>query len=158
VADDAPKFACDAMLGGLARWLRAAGYDASWREGIPDWDLVREAQREGRILLSSDTGVFQIGIVRDGDVRSLFVPHGLGKREQLAHVLGQLGLGLLSPRCMRCGGELRIIPPEQARPRVPARTFGWVSEFFECERCRHLFWRGSHWPRIAEALHQAGGD
>ena len=31
-----PWFACDAMLGGLARWLRAAGYDASWEHGIDD--------------------------------------------------------------------------------------------------------------------------
>lgn len=35
-----PRFACDAMLGGLARWLRAAGYDASWQEGITDQELI----------------------------------------------------------------------------------------------------------------------
>jgi len=63
--DNEPTFACDAMLGGLARWLRAAGYDASWTEGIDDWDLVRLARREGRVLLSSDTGIFKIGVVRD---------------------------------------------------------------------------------------------
>jgi uncharacterized protein with PIN domain len=146
------------MLGGLARWLRAAGYDASWREGIPDWDLVREARRDGRILLTSDTGILRIGVVRDGDVRSLFVPHGLGKREQLAHVLTRLGLPPLPPRCMRCGGALLEVPPEAARPRVPARTFAWVNRFFECERCGHMFWRGTHWPRIDEALRQAGGS
>lgn len=33
---DPPRFACDAMLGGLARWLRAAGYDATWTYGIED--------------------------------------------------------------------------------------------------------------------------
>jgi uncharacterized protein with PIN domain len=66
-----PQFACDAMLGGLARWLRAAGYDAWWRADIGDWDLVRLAQREGRLLLTSDTGIFRIGVVRDGDVPGL---------------------------------------------------------------------------------------
>ena len=39
-----PTFACDVMLGGLARWLRAAGYDAVWSNTIEDWDLVRLAQ------------------------------------------------------------------------------------------------------------------
>jgi len=29
-------FFCDAMLGGLARWLRAAGYDAEYEYGIDD--------------------------------------------------------------------------------------------------------------------------
>ena len=52
------RFACDAMLGGLARWLRAAGYDASWRVDISDPDLIRLSRDEGRTLLSSDTGIF----------------------------------------------------------------------------------------------------
>jgi DUF1680 family protein len=30
----------DAMLGGLARWLRAAGYDARFEYGIDDADLI----------------------------------------------------------------------------------------------------------------------
>jgi uncharacterized protein with PIN domain len=148
-------FACDAMLGGLARWLRAAGYEASWREGIADWDLVRQARREGSVLLSSDTGIFRIGVVRDGDVPALFVPHGLDKRQQLAFVLKHFGLQPRAPRCMACGGELRELPPEQARERVPPRTFAWMHEFFECERCGRLFWPGTHWQRIADALRQA---
>jgi uncharacterized protein with PIN domain len=143
------------MLGGLARWLRAAGYDASWSAGIDDWDLVRLALREGSVLLSSDTGLFRIGVVRDGDVPALFVPHGLGKCEQLAFVLRRLGLRPLSPRCMACGGALRDVPREQALPRVPPRTFDWVGQFFECQRCGRLFWPGTHWQRIAEALRQA---
>jgi uncharacterized protein with PIN domain len=155
MADAPPKFACDAMLGGLARWLRAAGYDASWQEGIADWDLIRQARREGSVLLSSDTGIFRIGVVRDGEVPALFVPHGLGKREQLAFVLKHFGLRPLPPRCMACGGALRDVAPEAARPRVPPRTFGWVRQFSECERCGRLFWPGSHWPRIADALRQA---
>jgi uncharacterized protein len=51
-------FACDAMLGGLARWLRAAGYDASWHPGIDDRDVIRLSRDERRMLLSSDTGIF----------------------------------------------------------------------------------------------------
>src|SRR5206468_2540549 len=32
----AVRFWCDAGLGGLARWLRAAGYEAAWQAGIAD--------------------------------------------------------------------------------------------------------------------------
>src|ERR1700726_4335696 len=107
MANDAPhQFACDAMLGGLARWLRAAGYDASWQANIDDWDLIRLAQREGRILLTSDTGILRVGIVRDGEVPGQLIPHGLAKRDQLAFVLDKLGLPLRPPRCMACGGLL----------------------------------------------------
>src|SRR5262249_42032190 len=117
-----PRFACDAMLGGLARWLRAAGYDTTWQAGIDDWDLVRLAQREGRRLVSSDTGLFQIGIVRDGDVPALFIPHGLTRRKQLAFVLHHLRLVPREPRCMACGGALGQVPKEHVRDRAPPRS------------------------------------
>src|SRR5262245_44410317 len=140
MADDSgPRFACDAMLGGLARWLRAAGYDAFWQEGIDDWDLVRLARTEGRMLLTSDTGLLRIGIVRDGDVPSRFIPHGLSRRRQVAFALGRLGLARREPRCMACGGDLAEVPREQAQGRVPPRSFAGHERFWECGRCRRVF-------------------
>jgi uncharacterized protein with PIN domain len=106
-----PRFACDAMLGGLARWLRAAGYDASWHDGIADPELVRLARSEGRTVLSSDGDVFEFALVRDGVVPALFVPRGLAVRAQLARVLRGLALPLREPRCMAC------IAPLGPRPR-----------------------------------------
>ena len=53
------RFLCDAMLGGLAKWLRAAGYDAYYaREGtdVSDRTLTAKALEEGRVLLTSDGG------------------------------------------------------------------------------------------------------
>jgi uncharacterized protein with PIN domain len=149
------RFACDAMLGGLARWLRAAGYDAVWQEGIDDWDLVRLARREGRTLLTSDTGILCLGIVRDGEVSVLFVPHGLTKQEQLAFVLGKLRLPLREPRCMACGGDLVEVAREEVRERVPPRSLAWAERFYQCRGCGRPFWQGTHWQQIAETLRQA---
>ncbi|MCJ7544818.1 MAG: Mut7-C RNAse domain-containing protein, partial [Phycisphaerae bacterium] len=42
------------MLGGLARWLRAAGYDAEFTYGIDDRQLLHRATESGRMILSSD--------------------------------------------------------------------------------------------------------
>jgi uncharacterized protein with PIN domain len=154
--DSVKCFACDAMLGGLARWLRAAGYDAAWQRVIQDWDLIRLALGEGRLLLSSDTGIFRIGIVRDGEVPALFIPHGLGKQEQLGFVLRTLNLPLCEPRCMACGGELVEVPKEQVRERIPPRTYDWQEQFYECRRCHRLLWKGSHWQRIEQRLQEAG--
>ena len=153
-----PRFFCDVMLGGLARWLRAAGYDAAWEEHIDDGDLVRRAADEGRVLLSSDIGVFKRGIVRDGEVPALLIPVGLGKQEQLAFVLRELSLPLREPRCMACGGALAEADKERARGRVPARTWAWLDRFYECTRCGRVFWRGTHWRQIAERLGQAGQE
>lgn len=153
-----PRFFCDVMLGGLARWLRAAGYDVSWRDHIADPDLVRLADVERRILLSSDTGIFKTGIVRDGEVPSLFVPHGLTLAEQLAFVLRELKLAAREPRCMACGGELREVDKESARGRVPERSWNWQEHFWECGRCGQMFWRGTHWDRIGEQLRALDPD
>lgn len=151
------RFACDAMLGSLARWLRAAGYDAFWQEGIDDWALVRLALGEGRTLLTSDTGILRIGCVRDGELPALFIPHGLGREEQLAFVLRELKLPPREPRCMACGGRLAEVPREQVRDRVPPRSFERQERFRQCERCGRLLWQGTHWQRIAGVLERVSG-
>jgi len=148
------RFACDAMLGGLARWLWAAGHEAFWQADIQDWDLIRLARHENRVLLSSDTGIFKIGIVRDGLLPALFIPHGLSKIAQLSYVFERLSLSVRDPRCMACGGELAAIPKMTVKHRAPPRTYAWVEEFFECTLCKQLFWKGTHWRRIETALAQ----
>jgi uncharacterized protein with PIN domain len=150
--DDSPAFWCDAMLGGLARWLRAAGYDAAWVEGIDDTDLVRRALATRRILLTCDTGLMKHGAIAGGRVRALLLPPGLSKLNQLRFVLKSLALGRRPTRCMACGGELMEIPKESARPEAPPRSFAWCDAFFRCRRCAKLFWRGTHWQRIEMAL------
>jgi uncharacterized protein with PIN domain len=150
-----PCFACDAMLGGLARWLRAAGYDASWRVDIDDGDLIRQSQSEGRIVLSSDTDISLYTVIRDWVVPSLFIPRNQSPLQQLAHVLEKLALPLREPRCMDCGGSLIEVRKEQVRERVPARTFAWLDQFWECCGCSKIFWHGTHWQRIQERLTEA---
>ena len=61
-------FVCDAGLGGLARWLRAAGYDAVWQTELDDAGVIREAQRRGATLLTTDTLMMERGVLRDGIV------------------------------------------------------------------------------------------
>jgi uncharacterized protein with PIN domain len=153
--DPEPRFACDVMLGALARWLRAAGYDASWAPHIDDGDLVRLARDEGRLLLSSDGGIFQRTAVRQGQPAALFVPRGLDRQEQLAFVLGRLSLPLRPPRCMACGGALAEAARERVRDRVPLLSFARMERFYECARCARVFWHGTHWQRIAGLLRAA---
>ena len=150
--DEGPAFWCDAMLGGLARWLRAAGYDAAWVEGIADAELLRRALASGRILLTADTALARHGAIRSGRVRALLVPPGRTKFEQLQFVMRSLSLHRRPTRCMTCGGRLRLIPKEAARPEAPPRTFAWRDEFYRCERCAKLFWCGTHWERITACL------
>jgi len=150
-----PRFACDAMLGALARWLRAAGYDTFWQEGIDDWDLIRFAQQEKRMLISCDTGIFRIAIVRDGDVPALQLPNQLTTEQQLRRVMKHFSLPVRKARCMRCSGILKEMPKEEMADLVPPKSYAWVDQFWQCQSCHQPFWKGTHWQRISEVLEQA---
>ena len=109
------------MLGGLAKWLRAAGYDTYYaREGtdIADGSLVRMALKEDRVLLTSDRGFLERKPVRDEEVSLLVVPH-LTLEEQLRLVVGSFGLAHRPSRCMECNGELETVQPGEVIDLVP---------------------------------------
>jgi len=113
----APWFVCDVGLGGLARWLRGAGYMAWWREGVGDAELITEARARRAILLTTDSGMMERGILRDGQVPAIWVSPGLTKMQQLESILIDLDLPLLAPRCMKM--RRRTATGAQGRRRRP---------------------------------------
>ncbi len=154
-----PRFLCDAMLGGLAKWLRAAGYDTYYAlEGteISDRSLTRRALEEGRTLLTSDSGFLERKPVRDGSVVFLRIPN-LPLEEQLRLVVGHFGLVRRQSRCMECNGELAVVPSGAVVGRVPQDVIREEREFFICEGCGRVFWHGSHWDRISGRLSRVFG-
>jgi uncharacterized protein with PIN domain len=153
------KFLCDAMLGGLAKWLRAAGYDTYYaREGTDTSDrfLVRMALDEERVLLTSDGGFLERKPVRDKRVSLLVLPH-LPVEDQLRLVAGSFDLERRPSRCMECNGELGVVPPDAVAGQVPPAVIRHHERFFRCQRCGRVFWHGSHWERIHGRLERVFG-
>jgi uncharacterized protein len=155
--DDAPRFLCDASLGGLARWLRAAGYEAALAPEVPPKRLPDEALRREAVLLTTDAEALDRRIVADGSLRVVWLPTSLLVEEKLALVFRDLGLALREPRCMACGGPLEARAKESVLARIPPRTARWKDEYFVCAACDRLYWQGTHWERIAAALRDAAG-
>jgi uncharacterized protein with PIN domain len=149
-----PAFLCDHSLGGLARWLRAAGYDAREARGPGD-ALLRQARAEGRVALGSQVELLDRRSVRDRAVDFLWVPTGLAPADQLLLVLRDLGLELREPRCMACGGALLARDKAAVLPRIPPRTARWRDDYWTCAACDRLFWQGTHWDRIRAGLEAA---
>ncbi len=145
-----PRFACDAMLGGLSRWLRAMGYAASFEDGIDDGELVAQAERDGSVVLSSDAPLFERKLLKSGRVRGLFVPRHAPIEEQLVFVMRRFALEVRDPRCMRCGGALLEAPRESVRDEAPTLAFLRCDRFWRCGGCARLFWHDTHWAHIAE--------
>lgn len=139
------------MLGGLARWLRAAGYDARF-EHLDDGHLVKLAEETRAVLLSSDAPLFERTKIKDGTVRALFVPRHRPILEQTAFVLRTFGLPVKDARCMQCGGVLAKVEKRDVEAQLPPKTRTAYDEFWRCERCGKLYWHGAHWEKIEHRL------
>jgi uncharacterized protein len=146
------RFFCDAGLGGLARWLRAAGYDAAWEAGIDDDVLLKEARKLAATVLTTDSMLMERRVIRDCIIPAFWLPPTLSIGEQLMLVLREFALPLQERRCMSCGGTLLPADKEALRDRIPPRTYRWRNEYYLCSRCGKLFWHGTHWDRIEREL------
>ena len=157
MAHDGPvatRFFCDAGLGGLARWLRAAGYEAFWIEHIDDDVLLQQAQKRSATLLTTDSVLMERRILRDRVISSLWLPPTLSIAHQLELVVREFHLDLRPPRCMSCGGELTPSNKEALGARIPPKTYRWLDDYFVCAQCGKLFWHGTHWHRISRTLRE----
>jgi len=145
-------FFCDAGLGGLARWLRAAGHEALWEAGIDDDELLRRARQISATILTTDSMLMERRLLRDRIIPAFWLPPTLQIAEQLKLVFREFGLKVGEPRCMSCGGELRRVEKEALKERIPPKTYRWLDEYFVCSGCDKLFWKGTHWERIEKGL------
>ncbi len=149
---DAPAVACDAMCGGLARWLRMLGVDASYRAGITDAELVQHALCEARLVISGDRRLFERRVFRDGSLRGLLIPVGLRLDEQVRFVAQSIPISVAPPRCTRCNGRLERVSRAEVADVVPARSLVWAESFDRCSACGQVYWQGTHWQRIRRRL------
>lgn len=144
---DEPRFACDAMLGTLARWLRFAGFDASFDPSLPDPALAAAARRDGRWLLT-----------RDGRLAASAGPRVVLLRRtdlagQAAELRSRLALtadpAKAFTRCSRCNAPLEPVAPDDVAREVPPYVAAHAARFVRCPGCRRIYWPGTHSERIS---------
>ena len=145
-----PRFVVDTMLGKLARWLRAMGYDTLDPREAGDRRLLAVASGEERILLTRDRSLALLAGPRSCLIRSERVD------AQIAEVARAL---VLSPpdtdwltRCLGCNSPLEPRSREGVRGLVPARVFSAQNDFRGCPGCGKVYWAGSHAGRIVARL------
>lgn len=147
------KFVADGMLGSLVRWLRMMGYDVEYAIGFEDDKLVSSAKQDGRVLLTRDLELYRRCIAKGIDA---FYVEGKNEAERLAALSARYGIRLemdLSlSRCPRCNTSIHQVPKEKVADRLERNTFTHYEEFWECPKCKKVYWQGAHWPKIRETL------
>lgn len=120
--DQPLTFLCDAGLGGLARWPRAAGYVARWQETIDDATLVVRAIEQRAVVLSTDSQLLERRVFVSGSAEVFWLPPACGMAAQLRLDLRRWNLAFREPLCMRCSGPLDRVDKETVKERIPPRT------------------------------------
>jgi uncharacterized protein with PIN domain len=152
------KLLADAMLGRLAKWLRVLGYDTAYLAGTDDFAVMRQARAEDRLILTRDHDF----TARKG-VRALLIESEV-LEEQLRQVRAAVGppAGDGAPRCPVCNHPLQEVPVEQVADRIPPYIRRKHEHFAECDNCRRVYWRGTHWQRMEALINkvweEAGDD
>ena len=145
------KFLCDAMLGRLARWLRAAGHDARFADcADDDRHLLESAIEEGRILLTRDRGLAERKSAR-GRVLLLQSETVSMQARELKRRLGVDWLYDPFTRCIVDNTPLRVATPEEAAA-LPGKVRGYGEPFASCPMCRRVYWAGDHHQRMRRRL------
>lgn len=156
--DDAPrppKLFADAMLGALARWLRALDLDVAYDPSLDDPALVDFSVAEGRTILTRDRRLTERRLARNH-----ILIQSDDVAEQVRQVLETLGIapepGRLLGRCLRCNQPLVDIDAEAARAWVPPWVARTQEEFRICPECGRIYWPGTHASRMRERLEEMG--
>ncbi len=168
LGDSGPlRFLVDEHLGRLARHLRLAGFDADaphlsdvdeapTSSDAGDQRLLDQAKESHRVLLTRDRAL--VDRAKRAGVQVHFV-QALGQDEQFREVLisfdaldaAASGAGFLT-RCLDCNSIVHRMPRDSAMGRVPADILATQDEFFCCQRCERVYWKGSHYARMREWL------
>lgn len=144
------KFILDVHLGTLARYLRLAGFDSYYRNNLADDEIIRISLAEQRIILTRD-----LPLLKNGQVTHGYFVRNTSPKRQFAEILQRFDLkGQLKPftRCMDCNGMIESVDKESVRGHVQPNTFQYISEYYRCRSCGKIYWKGSHYERMAGML------
>ena len=148
-----PRFVLDTHLGKLAKYLRMLGFDSLYGNDMEDGTLVElSCAGEGRTLLTRDIGLLKRKRITNG-----YFVRETHPRLQAREILERFDLKrMIRPfrLCIHCNGKLRPVDREEAAQMVPAGVLRDFADFVMCDDCRHIYWKGSHYDRMANFIQE----
>lgn len=146
------RFVLDVHLGKLAAYLRMMGFDSLYRNDYDDPTLANISADEQRTLLTCDRQL----LMRKQVTHGYFV-RSRQPQQQLLEVLSRFNLfDNKKPftRCMHCNGITRLVDKQEIEARLQAETKKYYNEFFQCEDCNKIYWKGSHYLKMQARINR----
>lgn len=149
------RFICDDHLGKLARYLRVCGYDTAYKQNCDNSELLNIALTENRHILTRDTRLIALTLVRD---------YTLIKADNWAGQLKQvvsdycliIEISRLFSRCLEDNTPTIEVDKRMIRYAVYPYTYEHHNYFRQCPKCKRVYWSGSHVEAMLERLKSVG--
>lgn len=151
------KLLCDEMLGSLARWLRAAGYDTALAPpGTADGELLAQCVREERRLITRDRALAEAA--QNAEVATILLPQG-SLDAHACRLAVDAGIDWMLAPFTRCIADNTILDeaPSDRLEVVPAPFRDDPADLRFCPACQRVYWPGGHVRRMAAQLEQWRG-
>ena len=141
------KFITDVNLGKLAKKLRLLGFDTALVGQVSEDEIVQNAVTEKRIILTRNAGLLKIKTVTHG-----YWVRSTEPVRQVAEVTHKFDLiENIKPfsRCSVCNGRIEQVEKSLVEHEIPPMTSKHFNEFYQCQSCKHVYWKGSHYKKIS---------
>ncbi|MDY0040842.1 MAG: Mut7-C RNAse domain-containing protein [Desulforhabdus sp.] len=146
------RFVVDSMLGKMAKWLRVLGFDTRY-EHLNGQGQLQAYRSEGYLVLTRN----QRWCAQPG----VMCVAANEPTEQLRELVSRLSVTPvevhLLKRCIICNEPLNEVWREKVLGLVPDYVFETQTTFYECPRCRRVYWPGSHPERMLKRLQDVLG-
>jgi len=148
VQKEYPFFVVDSHLGKLAMDLRVLGFDSLYEQNYTEDRIIRLAEQDNRVVLTRN-----IGLLKNGRVQKGYWLRSQDPDVQIKEVINYFDLKeKLNPftRCRICNGNINPVSKVRVEDQLPPMTKIHFEEFYQCERCKQVYWKGSHYEKMEE--------
>lgn len=145
------KFIADVHLGKLAKLMRMLGFDVVYNNTFSNQVLVSIALDKNLVLLSRNHSIRTINRLQ------YFIVASEDAIIQLQEVMAHFNLkDQIRPftKCLVCNGALHAVVREEIIGELQPNTKQYFNEFWQCDDCKRVYWKGSHYERMQQLIKQ----
>ncbi|MDD5349801.1 MAG: Mut7-C RNAse domain-containing protein [Chthoniobacteraceae bacterium] len=141
------RFAADAMLLSLAKWMRLLGYDCLADEALFGRGLAERAVADRRWILTRNrrwAGDLPKALLERADIFRVTAEELPGQLREVAERFSLDASAFLFTRCLVCNEPVAPVAKRDLRAAVPPAVWEREERFWQCARCGRVYWQGSH--------------
>ena len=146
-------FFVDEMLFYVAEYLRFMGYSAIYLKGLEDKEIIKmiNSSKKNAILITGDRTL--ASVAKNNAIEVFFIyPQKTYFSLYFKDLVKKYKLKFRNnPRCTKCDGVLIKKRKEELNEeeiKQAKEVINRYAVFFSCEKCKKIYWKGSHWKSM----------